>query len=138
MTFNSKSLEDTAALAEKLAAMHIHVLALSGDLGAGKTTFAGYYAKALGIVSRISSPTFSIIKEYHEGVDLIHMDLYRIQETEELLEIGFEDYLQAQYLLIEWPEVARAILPEDTFYVDIRFEDDARIFRWEDHETVSL
>lgn len=138
MTFLSTSLEDTARLAEQLAKQKIHVLALSGDLGAGKTTFAGFYAKALGIGERISSPTFSIIKEYHDAVDFIHMDLYRIQEAEELLEIGFEDYLQADHLLIEWPDVARSILPEDTLYMEIRFEEDGRIFSWEDHDTISL
>lgn len=138
MTFISHSLEDTARLAKALAEKHIHVLALSGDLGAGKTTFAAYYAEALGISARISSPTFSIIKEYHEEVDFIHMDLYRIQQAEALLEIGFEDYLQADHLLVEWPEVARRILPEDTLYIDIRFEGDARIFSWEDHDPVSL
>lgn len=138
MTFIANSLEDTACLAQRLARKQLHVLALSGDLGAGKTTFAAFYAKALGISSRISSPTFSIIKEYHEGVDFIHMDLYRIQETEELLEIGFEDYLQANHLLIEWPEVAHSLLPVDTLYMDIRFQGDRRVFSWEEHESVSL
>jgi len=81
---------------------------LQGDLGSGKTTFSQGLAKGLGIKEHLTSPTFSLVNEYHfaNGQTLFHFDLYRLGSLEELYEIGIEDYLRdpQAFSLIEWPE----------------------------------
>ena len=81
------------------------VVALTGDLGTGKTTLTQYLALGLGIGQRVTSPTFTIIKEYHEGkLPLYHFDVYRIQE-EELWELGYEEYIDGKGVtVIEWAD----------------------------------
>jgi len=98
------------------------VFALSGDLGAGKTTFTKAFASVLGINEAVSSPTFSIVHEYgNEANKLFHFDLYRVKDEAELYGIGFEEYLeQRAYVLIEWPEMAKNFLP--TSYVSVVLE----------------
>lgn len=91
----------------------IPVLLLSGDLGAGKTTFSQALFKALGTKDTVTSPTFNIVNTYHDlnGDELYHFDLYRIKHPAELLELGFEDYVDSgKITLIEWPEIAEAML----------------------------
>ncbi len=98
------------------------VIALTGSLGAGKTTLVKGIAEGLDISSSITSPSFTIIKEYLEGrLPLHHMDLYRIDNIEELYMIGFEELIYGQGLsVIEWSEKAEELLPADT--VDIKIE----------------
>lgn len=131
MKLISRSLDDTRALAQAFAQRNLPLILLEGDLGAGKTTFARFYAEALGITDAITSPTFSIVKEYHEPVWFVHMDLYRLEDPEELEQIGFEEYLDADHVLIEWPELAQDVLPVDACHVRITFEGDDRVFEWE-------
>lgn len=108
---------DTAAVAEKLAAviasqnLQAFKLYLSGDLGAGKTTFSKYFLKALGVEETIKSPTYTIIESYVAGdLNIDHIDLYRIEE-EDLYDLGFlED--DHKVWLIEWPEKGGESLPE--------------------------
>lgn len=138
MQYRSRSLEDTKKLAYALAKAKPRVVLLEGDLGAGKTTFSGYFAEALGIAGRITSPTFSIVKQYTDPVSFVHMDLYRIEDEDELVQIGFDEYLEADHVLIEWPEVAAQLLPADAFRLTIRFEGDDRVFEWEDEHDFRL
>ena len=138
MQYRSRSLEDTKKIAYALAKTKPRVVLLEGDLGAGKTTFTGYFAEALGIAERITSPTFSIVKQYAQPVSFVHMDLYRIEDEDELVQIGFDEYLEADHVLIEWPEVAAHLLPEDVFRLTIRFEGDERVFEWEDEHDFRL
>lgn len=100
------------------------IVLLEGDLGTGKTTFTKVFSTLLGEETIVTSPTFSIIKEY-PAVDLIHMDLYRIMDTEELLNIGFEEYLDHKWVLIEWPEVALPLLPKEVIRVSFEVIDDS-------------
>lgn len=89
------------------------VLALSGDLGAGKTTLVQSLAQAYGIQRVITSPTFSIVSEYAipSGGLLVHMDLYRLAQADSLWDIGFQEYLErGARVAIEWPERAEALL----------------------------
>ncbi len=97
------------------------VVALTGSLGAGKTTFVKGVASGLGIKSEITSPSFTIIKEYYEGrIPLYHMDLYRIDNYEELYMIGFEELIYGVGLsIIEWSEKAEELLPSERIDVDI-------------------
>jgi tRNA threonylcarbamoyladenosine biosynthesis protein TsaE len=108
------------------------IIALTGDLGAGKTTFAREFAHLLGVKTAITSPTFSLVNEYeYEGTDaqlhrLYHMDLYRINSAEEALDFGFEEYLDSgQYCLIEWPQVVENLLPDDVLRIHLEIMEDS-------------
>ena len=101
------------------------VVALIGDLGAGKTAFAQGVGEALGVIGPMTSPTFTLIHEYiaqlkGTQVRLIHMDLYRLQRPEEAEVIGVEDsFVEDTVCLIEWPAIAGDYLPEDRLNVEI-------------------
>ena len=98
--------EDTFSLGEKLGkgVESGAVICVNGDLGAGKTVFTQGFAKGLGIDEPISSPTFTIVQEYHTGrIPLYHFDVYRIGDASELIDIGCEDYFFGNGVcLIEW------------------------------------
>ena len=98
------------------------VIALSGDLGCGKTVFSQGFAAGLGIPGMVTSPTFTILQVYENGrLPLYHFDLYRIAEPEELYEIGFEEYLDGEGVtLIEWADLFPEMLPPDAISVNIR------------------
>lgn len=88
------------------------ILTLEGTLGAGKTTFVAALCAQLGITDGVSSPTFSIVNEYHGAAQpLLHLDLYRLETLREALDIGVEDYLHSgQYCCIEWPALIDDLL----------------------------
>lgn len=90
------------------------VVCFYGDMGAGKTTFIKAMVKALGSNDVVSSPTFSLVNPYVTEKDTIyHFDLYRVQDVEELYQIGIEDYLDSEaWIFIEWPQIIADLLPE--------------------------
>ena len=93
---------------------------LKGELGTGKTLIIKAAVSALGYQGEVTSPTFNLVQEYQAEVEIIHMDLYRLDRSEELLEIGFEDYLDRDALVfIEWPELALALIPADFIFINI-------------------
>jgi len=102
------------------------VVALVGDLGAGKTTFAQGFAKALGIRRRIVSPTFLIMRNYQLLITnyriLWHVDAYRINKPQELTSLGFKKILADRHniLLIEWAEKIKKILPRNTIWINFQ------------------
>ena len=105
------------------------VYAFNGPMGAGKTTFIRALVRALGVSDdEASSPSFSIINEYRSDTTaelIYHFDLYRLENVEEALEIGVEDYFDSGALcLLEWPERIEALLPDDTVIVDIAVNPD--------------
>jgi len=98
------------------------VVALMGELGAGKTVFARGVAHALGIKDGITSPTFTLIHEYEGDIPLYHMDLYRMEGIEEIRDIGIEDYFSGDGVcLVEWAEKLDGLLPEDAYRVTLRY-----------------
>lgn len=105
------------------------VYAFRGEMGAGKTTFIATLCTALGVdPEEANSPSFAIANEYRSETTaelIYHFDLYRLNSLAEVMDIGFEDYLDSGALcLIEWPEIVADVLPDDTVYVDIKANDD--------------
>jgi tRNA threonylcarbamoyladenosine biosynthesis protein TsaE len=98
------------------------VIALHGEMGAGKTTFVHALCNALGVKDTIGSPTFSIINQYQTKPSEIiyHIDLYRLKDEEEAIQAGVEDCLYSgNYCFVEWPDRAPEILPDHTLQVNI-------------------
>jgi tRNA threonylcarbamoyladenosine biosynthesis protein TsaE len=95
------------------------VIALHGQMGAGKTTFVSALCRIKGITSTIGSPTFSVINEYvYPGGNIYHIDLYRLKDEEEAIRTGVEDCLYSGNIcLVEWPERAPGLFNEDTVHV---------------------
>lgn len=97
------------------------VIALNGQMGAGKTTFIHALCDLLQVTSSVSSPTFSIINQYsYPGGTLYHLDLYRLKDAEEAMQAGVEDcFYSGNLCFVEWPERALPLFPEDTIWVSI-------------------
>lgn len=118
-TIRTQSPEETASFAEKLASF-LHagdVLTLEGDLGAGKTTFTKGLAKGLGVKRTVNSPTFTIVKEYEGRLPLYHLDVYRLEDSDE--DIGFDEYFHGDGVsVVEWAHFIAPYLP--TRRLDIR------------------
>lgn len=123
-SIETRSEEETFALGEALGKKGKagDVFTLVGDLGVGKTVFTKGFAKGLGIEEVISSPTFTIVQNYEEGpLPFYHFDVYRISHSQEMDEIGFEDYIYGEGVsLIEWANLIEDILPEH--YTEIKIE----------------
>lgn len=99
------------------------VIALTGDLGAGKTTLTKSIAKCLEIDDIITSPTFNIVKEYDTGrLPLYHFDVYRVGDVDEMYEIGCEEYFYGEGVcVVEWADLIEEIMPEDTLWINIEY-----------------
>ncbi len=120
--YTSRSVEDTIRIAEDLESEKFPnmVICLYGELGSGKTVFTKGFANALEIEDTITSPTFNIIKEYTSGeLPLYHMDVYRLEETDE--SVGITDYFtKGGITIIEWADIIQSKLPEKR--LDIKFK----------------
>lgn len=119
----SKGEKDTIKLGEFLGekAKIGQIILLKGDLGSGKTRLVKGIAEALNLKEKVSSPTYNLINEYPGEIPLFHMDLYRLENEMDLMNIGFEEYLyRTGIIVIEWPELAFDLLPED--FLLINFE----------------
>ena len=115
-TFISRSEAQTEAVGEQFARNLADgtVVAMYGDLGAGKTAFVRGMARGMGLTCRVSSPTFTIVNEYCGERELIHFDMYRLNDSDELFDIGWEDYLaRGAVCAVEWSEKI-----DDAFYGD--------------------
>ena len=101
---------------------------VTGLLGAGKTTFTRGFARGLGVKGIVTSPTYTIVNEYLQAdIPLIHFDFYRLSTEEELFEIGWDEYLERDaVLVVEWAERAKNLLPLETIWVEITPLDEQR------------
>ncbi len=123
--YTSHSAEETKKIAANLAKkIPQGVIALNGNLGAGKTTFVQGFAKGLGIKEKIISPTFVLIRQHkipNFKKTLYHIDLYRIEDTEKFKQIGLEEILSNQnnIVLIEWAEKIKKFLPKSTIRINL-------------------
>lgn len=106
MEYLVRNVEETYEVAKQVAEKlkGKEIILLNGDLGAGKTTFTKGIAKALGITDVVTSPTFTFMKEYNGRLNLYHFDMYRVEEADELYELGLNDYLEMDggVCVIEW------------------------------------
>jgi len=131
MDYISNSYEETQKIASDFAKnlKPGDIITLDGDLGAGKTAFTGGLAKGLGIGGYVTSPTFTIVNEYRNGlVPLFHFDVYRIESMDDLYDIGWEDYAsQGGICVIEWADIIRDGLPLPYYEIRItKISDDKR------------
>ena len=129
MDISINSLEEIGKAAQEfVAAMGDRkVFAFYGKMGAGKTTFIKAVCEELGVEDVINSPTFAIVNEYvdGEGEPIYHFDFYRIKNIQEVLDIGYEDYVYSgNVCFMEWPELIENLLPDDAVKVTIEEEMD--------------
>lgn len=127
--FISNCANDTMNVARKIASSSKggDVIVLVGELGAGKTKFVEGFLSYFGLESEISSPTFTIVNEYHkDNVNIYHFDVYRLTDIDEFYAIGGEEYFEKGICLIEWGEIIEEALPED--YIKILIQKDVTDF----------
>ena len=120
MEYLSHSPEETEQLGAQLGRTLRpgSVVAYRGDLGMGKTAFTRGLARGLGCTCRVTSPTFTIVNEYSGALPLFHFDMYRLDSSDELFDIGWEDYLsRGGVCAVEWSERVEDALPDDTLWV---------------------
>lgn len=123
ITIRTNSAKETVRAGDKMGRIlkKGDLVCLTGGLGTGKTAFTSGIAVALGIEGYITSPTFTIVNEYAGKIPLYHFDMYRINDPEEVYEIGFDEYLNNDgIVVIEWAETVKGILPQDNIWVDIK------------------
>jgi len=130
----SGSLEETEKIAVLLATLVDcgDVICLNGDLGAGKTTFTQQFAKGLGVSKKeyVTSPSFAIMHEYSCRIPLYHFDFYRLGSSDEIVELGFEDFFYGNGVcVLEWSDMIREFLPEDRLEILIEYQAEfSRVF----------
>ncbi|HWR23622.1 MAG TPA: tRNA (adenosine(37)-N6)-threonylcarbamoyltransferase complex ATPase subunit type 1 TsaE [Feifaniaceae bacterium] len=123
----TRSAEETTALGERIAGLLFPgaFLALSGDLGAGKTALSQGIGKGLG-VSGVTSPTFTILQEHEGSLPLYHFDAYRLKNAQGLYDVGFSEYVSGEgVILMEWPENVAEALPKGRLAILIEGSGDA-------------
>lgn len=134
-SIETKTEQETVMLGNRLSQLLKpgNVITLEGDLGAGKTTFTKGIAQGLGITDVISSPTFTIIKEYQGVLPLYHMDAYRLEFSEE--DLGFDEYFAGEGVsVVEWATFIEDFLPEERLDVKIKYQDESsRIIQFTPH-----
>ena len=144
--FKSNSEDDTKNFAKDFASKLStgDILVLSGDLGSGKTKFTEGFLSYFGLEDEISSPTFTIVNEYHKNdITIYHFDVYRLEDVTEFYEIGGEEYFGNGICIIEWGELIKDALPKDFVHITfnkIENDENIRILnidtnqkKWEDY-----
>jgi tRNA threonylcarbamoyladenosine biosynthesis protein TsaE len=118
----TSSADETRLLGERLGAILVpgDVVALTGDLGAGKTTFVQGAARGLGYEGPVTSPTFTLLKEYPGRLPIYHLDVYRRERVQDVLDLGFEELVdQGGVVFVEWGDAIEMLLPTDHLQVDL-------------------
>jgi tRNA threonylcarbamoyladenosine biosynthesis protein TsaE len=136
MELCSRCADDTLLIGERVGAVLDagDLVVLSGDLGAGKTVLAKGIARGLGVADQVVSPTFTIVREYRGRVPLKHLDVYRLDHLQEAIDIGLEEILDGEsVVLVEWGEGVLSLLPEDRLEIRLaqlppeEADDDTRV-----------
>ncbi len=119
----TKSVDDTRALAAEIAALAApgDLVVLAGDLGTGKTAFAQGFARGLGVKEPVTSPAFILVRTYEGRLPLIHLDVYRLDQMQELVDLGISELLdEGGVTLVEWGDAVTPALPSD--FLEVRLE----------------
>jgi tRNA threonylcarbamoyladenosine biosynthesis protein TsaE len=128
LAMESRSPEETRRLAVALSPLLRpgDVVSLGGDLGAGKTTFVQGLAVGLGIRDRVTSPSFVLLKEYLGGrYPLIHMDVYRLERMQEVVDLGYDEFLDPSHIVVvEWGDMVEPLLPKEHLSIQMSYGDD--------------
>ena len=114
--------EDTMAVGEAVASLLRagDAIALTGELGAGKTTFVRGAARALGFDGPVASPTFTLVREYQGRVRIYHVDVYRLERMQDVLDLGLDEMVaEGGVLLVEWGDAVEGLLPDDHLLAEI-------------------
>lgn len=123
MVIETMTSEETFAFGRRIGeqALPGTVICVDGDLGVGKTVLAQGIAKGLGITEHVVSPTFTILQEYRDGrLPFYHFDVYRIEDPDEMYEVGFEDYFYGDGVcMIEWAKLIQELLPEEHVHITV-------------------
>lgn len=138
MKVRTRGVEETRALAEEVAALLRpgDVVAVCGDLGTGKTAFVQGLGRGLGVPGPVVSPSFVIVREYRGRLPLVHVDVYRLERVQELYDLGFEEVLDPEkVIVVEWGDAVVTLLDPDR--LDVRLEpgtaDDERMIEFVPH-----
>ena len=130
-TFVINNIKQTKKLAQSFAKLLVggEVILLNGDLGAGKTTFTKFVLQALGVKDNITSPTFTLMREYKtKRFNIYHFDMYRLSDANEATALGFEEYLYSEdkssIVFVEWAENIKDILKGNFIKINIKLIDD--------------
>jgi tRNA threonylcarbamoyladenosine biosynthesis protein TsaE len=125
MMVRSSSAEVTRELARAVGALLEpgDVVVLAGDLGSGKTTFAQGVAAGLDVEEHVTSPSFTIVQEYHGRVPVAHVDVYRLDRFQELYDLGLDELLDERVTLVEWGDVVAPVLPASHVVVRLTLGD---------------
>jgi tRNA threonylcarbamoyladenosine biosynthesis protein TsaE len=118
--------EDTMAVGEAVASLlrEGDAIALTGELGAGKTTFVRGAARALGFDGAVASPTFTLVREYQGRVRIHHVDVYRLERVQDVLDLGLDEMVaEGGVLLVEWGDAVEGLLPDDHLLMEITLMD---------------
>jgi tRNA threonylcarbamoyladenosine biosynthesis protein TsaE len=122
LKFITDCVEETSRIGEQLGKQLKmgNIICLSGDLGAGKTAFTKGVAKGLGIEDYVTSPTYTIINEYEGRLPLYHFDVYRLNDVEEMYELGYEEYFFGDgVVVLEWADIVKEIIPKERLWITI-------------------
>jgi tRNA threonylcarbamoyladenosine biosynthesis protein TsaE len=122
LELNAATAADTRSIGEALAPLlgPGDALALTGELGAGKTTFAQGVARGLGFAGAVLSPTFTLVREYRGGrLPVVHADVYRLDRVQDVLDLALEEAAEGGVLLVEWGDAVEALLPEGHLVVEL-------------------
>ena len=122
LELRTETTEDTRAVGEALSRLLLprDAIALSGELGAGKTTLVQGMARGLGVREHVVSPTLTLVREYRGRLDLTHVDVYRLQREQDVLDLGLEEIGEGDaVLVVEWGDAVAALLPADRLDVEL-------------------
>lgn len=123
----SYSAEFTSLVGEVLGHLVVKgdLILISGELGSGKTIFAQGFAKGMGVLQRVNSPTFTLMHTYEGPITLLHVDLYRLEYSQEVIDLGIMEMLDEGAVgLVEWGDVAAEVFPPDFLAIDIFVQED--------------
>ena len=138
--FKIFSKEDTKTLAKRIEP-HLQlgdVVALYGELGTGKTFFTQKLCTFLEVTENVSSPSYVLMNEYRGRFPICHLDLYRLDSYEEVLELGLHDIFEQNLMIIEWAEKAELLLPGKVIHIYFEFADPYRIVKIESYKKLDI